>query len=179
MALLRLRPLPRLRPLLLSICLMEGGGLDGGGLDASSRQRDVADVRRPGARGRLVQQEALCTVGSTGGAAQLAAPPLLPEVVEHGHDVHCTWSTDTASSGRTPYPWQPEPAHTPSSPEGAAVQAGLDVALVLPAGVGRQVGFSFVQTPPLRRLLLLAELHPDLLTDDLLQAERRALLRGA
>lgn len=63
---------------------------------ASSRKRDIADVRRTRRRCRFVQQQALClasslptkTIRVTGGTIQLL---LLPEVMKNGHHVYCTY----------------------------------------------------------------------------------------
>ena len=65
---------------------------------ASSRKGDVADVRWTGGRCRFIQQQALRLGGCvptgthwfTEGTSQLTRLLLLPEVMEHGHHVHCT-----------------------------------------------------------------------------------------
>lgn len=61
-----------------------------------------------------------------------------------------------------------------SSPEGGAVNAWFDSALVLSPGFRHQVGFSFLQTSPLCCLLLFGELPAYFLADHLLQDTQKA-----
>lgn len=60
-----------------------------------------------------------------------------------------------------------------SPPEGGALHARLDCALVLSPGFGHQVGFSFLQTSSVRCLLLFGELPAYFLTHHILQETQK------